>query len=255
MQIIVFIFFLSCCLQFSYAQHTPFSLSESTDTSLSALFHNPAGIAQLHKTSMIVSHYNPFLLQAFQTQQIGIAIPLKQSVMGAQLSQFGDQYYKLQNYGLSYSRHFHFFSTGIRARYRYEFINNTKNNSDNFFIETSFIIPVLPQLYTGIRIINPGSTTTNEVPEQQIGLHYSPSLNCSISGQIQKRKQSPAIGQICIQYHYHKNAALQMAFTSGEQAYRFGNSYRYGNWQCQMNALYHLYIGFGFQYLLSYQLP
>lgn len=248
----------SFLLSYSYAQaqDIAFPLLSSTDHSLASIFTNPAGLSIHQQQAFLAIHSNPFQIKALQSNAIGYAIPIKKNVFAFCFEQFGTADYLLQYSKLSYSKSFGKFSGGWRLIHRHEFINDGLASTNTWQAEMGLIIQLSQKASMGFQILNPG--VRKEIDDRQktkIGLRYHSNQHCSFVAELEKENQVEAIGKLGIEYKYYKKLELLFNIESGLQAYRFGNAFLFKQFHCQINTSYHMQLGIGFQYMLSYRLP
>lgn len=252
-----FIIFFTVFITFSisaFAQES-FSLLHSIDKSLASIFTNPAGLSTLKKSAVLIQHENPFLLDELESNSIGICSPLKASVFAISFKQFGSEDYLLQHSKLSLGRSFGKFSGGISFSYRYEFINDGFGATHNMRVDLGIQIDFSNAITAGFQIQNPGGNPEiNEPILMSIGCKYEINTLTKIAIELEKENKTDPISKLSLQYKYYKNFELLFAIQNGEQAYQIGNAFTFHQFQCQLNTSYHVQLGFGLQYLLSFQL-
>lgn len=247
-----FLFYVS--IASTYAQESSPFLN-SIDRSISSIFNNPAGLSRLEKRGVLLKHENPFLLKELQTNSIGICFPIKDNTFALSFEQFGAVDYILQYGKCSFGKSFGKLSGGIGFNYRHEFINDGQPPKHSLQIDLGLLLDISDKILGGFHIQNPGSNTEiNDPLLMEIGFQYQVNTLCSVAIELDKENQREAIGKLCVQYKYYKNFELLFAIQSGTSPYRIGNSFAFKHFQCQINTSYHSHFGFGFQYLLSYQL-
>ncbi len=119
------------------------------------LFGNQAGLAFLEKHTFVFTAENRYMLGNIFHAGAGIALPLKSGTFGLTAATFGNEYYRENNFGLSYARKLTE-GTALGAQINYNWLQVAEaGNQGNVQFDLGLQQKITSFLHLGFQVRNP----------------------------------------------------------------------------------------------------
>lgn len=229
-----------------------------------ALMHNQAGMARIRAPAAGFHAENHFMIPELSQASAGYIHPVGQGTIGASLTWSGHDIYREGQTGIAYARRFGSkLSAGVKLSYLFLSLGDGYGSTGNIAAETGIICEILPGLYIGAHLFNPGRAkiTSYEYLDHderypsiiRSGLAYRFSEGLMVSIEAEKDIRHEPKARIGIEYGISEKIMLRTGLSTNPMTNSFGFGLRTGNWQLDLASSYHYVLGYSPQAGVLYQ--
>jgi len=192
-----------------------------------ALFNNPAGLAELEKTSALFAYRTIFDFTPFNTVSAGVAFPTKIGTAGVSVFRFGDNKFNSQMLSGMFSHQIGILSLGIRANYL-QFNIEGFGRKAIFVADMGAIAKLSDQLSFGVQVTNFTQSSVSDEDQERvptiinIGLSYEPTANLFITMEGEKDVDLEADLKFGLEYKILDKIFVRTGFTIDKGTHSYG---------------------------------
>jgi|GEM_PF-5687187 len=220
---------------------------------------NPSYLQQLKEFRFGASSFSPLGLEEIGSNNIAFSYPIKQSAIGASLSQFGYQDYSEEEYSLCYSQSLSpNYAMGIQLRYKMLRINDYYGSNNNLILRLGMNTKLSDHFQLAAVIDNPTQATKdkeqNELYPQnyRIGLKYLISRELYINTVLSKEPYYSSSIAVGMSYQMNNGVQLDLGHSLRPFKLSFGAQLPLKNLKIGMASSFHPQLGFAPLLSLSY---
>ncbi len=260
-----------CCVLFSLklsaenlltdAKSAALGYSGVTFTDVHAGFINPAGLASINSTSILISAQNKYAIAKLSTLGMVTAIPTKFGCISAVISQFGNQAYVEQSFALGFGKKLtDKLSIGIKLNYLDQHIEGY-NKVNAIGASIGFLSTVAKNLRAGIVLTNPVRVKTNSIFQEQLkqqitgGFSWQCSKKVSLLLELEGKNSTPYSIKSGLEYHIVDHFIFRFGYQQYPQLLTCGFAYQTSALAVAIGVSQHPILGYSSHLSISYQLP
>lgn len=221
-------------------------------------FNNQAGLALLDRPSAGLFFENKYLTEAFQSQALALAVPLKPGVIGISAAHFGYSLFSENKAGISISRNFsNRFSSSLQFDYFQQNMGEGYGIYRNFALEIGLLGNLSEEISLGIHVFNPIPFKPDDASEFQmptigrVGLKYAMS-KVHLMGETEINTLEETIFKVGVEVEAVKNIFLRGGYATQYDQYSFGMGYGWKGWSIDLAFSKHPVLGFSPNIALGY---
>ena len=241
------------------------SLANSTVArpGVSSLFSNPAGLTAEKKFTFLLSAVNHFTLQEFNSEAIGLVIPLRQDhTAGISFSHSGIPAMRRMQSGISYAVQLHpKISGGIRLNYRYSQVAGHPEYSTSLISgDAGLLFEPVRNMQAGIKLINPersayrGDIAERAPSEITFGISRKINEQVWLGARASKATDHATVASLGIEYNLLSNLTIRFGESSCPWLTCLGFGYRFQRIHFDLSAELHQELGLTSACMLEFQL-
>ncbi|PID95691.1 MAG: hypothetical protein CSA94_00250 [Bacteroidetes bacterium] len=217
-----------------------------------ALRNNQAGLAYITQISGGIYYENRYLIPEMGFQSIGIAIPVKNSVIGITADYFGDENFNETTIGLAFAKQlFKNFSMGIQMDYLTTFVDNDSFGRHHLLtFELALMYELTEGITIGFHTYNPFETKLNKDAQEIIPATYSLggafhiNDNLRISSEIEKVTDRDESFKMGVEYKVAKKTWVRAGVGTRPGIFSFGFETAWKNIVFQFASSKHPTLGY-----------
>ncbi len=199
-----------------------------------SLHNNPAGFSSYKNISIGLSYENRFLLKELGYKNIGLLLPIKNSVIGISTSQFGYEHYNENVIGFALARNFGpHLKIGLKLDYIFLKFSGDYENISTPTFELGLQYEINENLNLGVYLFNPINVKTKSINDSKIpiimrfGFSYFIKDDFMITNEIEENYEENFSYRFGLEYELNDNLFIRSGFQFKPELFTFGIGYNY----------------------------